>query len=176
PYLTKVDLGGAGFVFGDQWQTSSNGATITTYGAEKVTWEIGKKYNVGFDLGLFNKLSLNVDFFREDRKDIFLRRNTIPAESGITGDLRPYGNLGKVRNQGVDMSLDYNHAVRKDFMISAKGTFTYAKNQYMEIDEPDYEYAYMSQVGRPLNQYKGYIALGLFKDQEEIDNSPKQIL
>lgn len=77
PYLTKVDLGGAGFVFGDQWQTSSNGATITTYGAEKVTWEIGKKYNVGFDLGLFNKLSLNVDFFREDRKDIFLRRNTI---------------------------------------------------------------------------------------------------
>ena len=89
PYLTKVDLGGAGFVFGDQWQTSSNGATITTYGAEKVTWEIGKKYNVGFDLGLFNKLSLNVDFFREDRKDIFLRRNTIPAESGITGDLRP---------------------------------------------------------------------------------------
>ena len=61
-------------------------------------------------------------------------------------------------------------------MISAKGTFTYAKNQYMEIDEPDYEYAYMSQVGRPLNQYKGYIALGLFKDQEEIDNSPKQIL
>lgn len=176
PYLTKVDLGGAGFVFGDQWQTSSNGATITTYGAEKVTWEIGKKYNVGFDLGLFNKLSLNVDFFREDRKDIFLRRNTIPAESGITGDLRPYGNLGKVRNQGVDMSLDYNHAVSKDFMISAKGTFTYAKNQYMEIDEPDYEYAYMSQVGRPLNQYKGYIALGLFKDQEEIDNSPKQIL
>ena len=152
------------------------GATITTYGAEKVTWEIGKKYNVGFDLGLFNKLSLNVDFFREDRKDIFLRRNTIPAESGITGDLRPYGNLGKVRNQGVDMSLDYNHAVNKDFMISAKGTFTYAKNQYVEIDEPDYEFSYMSQVGRPLNQYKGYIALGLFKDQEEIDNSPKQIL
>ncbi|AUI48713.1 TonB-dependent receptor [Bacteroides fragilis] len=176
PYLTKVDLSGAGFVFGDQWQTSSNGATITTYGAEKVTWEIGKKYNVGFDLGLFNKLSLNVDFFREDRKDIFLRRNTIPAESGITGDLRPYGNLGKVRNQGVDMSLDYNHAVNKDFMISAKGTFTYAKNQYVEIDEPDYEFSYMSQVGRPLNQYKGYIALGLFKDQEEIDNSPKQIL
>lgn len=176
PYLTKVNLGGAGFVFGNEWQTNASGAIITTYGAQDVTWEIGKKYNVGFDLGLFNKLNMTVDFFREDRKDIFLRRNTIPAESGITGDLRPYGNLGRVRNQGIDMSLDYNHAISKDFIISAKGTFTYAKNEYVEIDEPDYEFAYMSQVGSPLNQYKGYIALGLFKDQEDIDNSPQQIL
>lgn len=176
PYLTKVNLSGAGYVFGSEWQTSASGAVITTYGAEKVTWEIGKKYNVGFDLGLFRKLNLSVDFFKEDRNDIFLRRNTIPAESGITGDLKPYGNLGKVRNQGVDMTLDYNHAIKKDFIITAKGTFTYAKNEYVAIDEPDYEFAYMSQVGHPLNQYKGYIALGLFENQADIDNSPKQLL
>lgn len=176
PYLTKVNLSGAGFTFGNEWQTTSTGAIITTYGAKNVTWEIGKKYNLGFDMQLFSKFNLNVDFFREDRKDIFLRRNTISAESGITGDLKPYGNLGKVRNEGIDMSLDYNHTINKDFTISAKGTFTYAKNQYKAIDEPDYEFSYMSQVGRPLNQYKGYIALGLFKDQEDIDNSPKQIL
>lgn len=176
PYLTKVNLGGAGFTFGNQWQTSASGAIITTYGGEGVTWEIGKKINIGMDLGLFNKLNINLDIFREDREDIFLRRNTIPAESGITSDLRPYGNLGKVRNEGVDLSMDYNHNVNKNFTISAKGTLTYAKNQYVAIDEPDYEFAYMSQVGHPLNQYKGYVAMGLFKDQADIDNSPQQIL
>lgn len=176
PYLTKVNLGGAGFTFGNEWQTPGSGAIITTYGAEAVTWEIGKKINLGFDLGLFNKLNVNLDVFREDRENIFLRRNTIPAESGITNDLRPYGNLGKVRNEGIDLSLDYNHVVNKNFSISGKGTLTYAKNKYMDIDEPDYEFEYMSQVGRPLNQYKGYIALGLFKDQADIDNSPTQIL
>lgn len=61
-------------------------------------WEIGKKYNVGFDLGLFNKLSFNVDFFREDCKDIFFRCNIIFVESGIIGDFWFYGNLGKVCN------------------------------------------------------------------------------
>lgn len=176
PYLTKVNLNGAGFTFGDQWQTGGSGAIITTYGAQNVTWEVGEKYNVGFDIGLFRMLNLNVDIFRENRKDIFLRRNTIPAETGITGELRPYGNLGKVRNQGVDISLDLNHAISKDFFISAKGTFTYAKNKYLNIDEPLYEHKYMSQVGRPLNQYKGYIALGLFKDQADIDSSPDQVL
>lgn len=176
PYLTKVNLNGAGYTFGNNWQTSGNGAIITTYGAENVTWEIGAKYNIGIDMTLFNKLSITADYFRENRKNIFLQRQTIGAETGITGDLRPYANLGRVKNEGFDMSAVYNHQVRKDFLVSARGTFTYAKNQYVEIDEPDFPYAYMSQVGQPLNAYKGLIAEGLFTSEEEIKNSPEQTL
>lgn len=176
PYLTKVNLGGAGYKFGNNWQTSANGAIITTYGAENVTWEIGAKYNIGVDLLLFNKLSISADYFRENRKNIFLQRQTIGAETGITGKLRPYANLGRVRNEGFDMSAVYNHQVNKDFLISARGTFTYAKNQYVEIDEPEFPFEYMSQVGRPLNAYKGLIAEGLFTSEEEIKNSPEQVL
>ena len=104
PYLTKVNLGGAGYIFGNNWQTSGNGAIITTYGAANVTWEVGAKYNIGVDMLLFNKLNISADYFRENRKDIFLQRQTIGAETGITGNLRPYANLGKVRNEGFDMS------------------------------------------------------------------------
>ncbi|MCD7926912.1 MAG: TonB-dependent receptor [Bacteroides sp.] len=176
PYLTKVNLGGAGYIFGNNWQTSGNGAIITTYGAANVTWEVGAKYNIGVDMLLFNKLNISADYFRENRKDIFLQRQTIGAETGITGNLRPYANLGKVRNEGFDMSAVYSHQVNKDLMITARGTFTYAKNQYVEIDEPDFPFDYMSQVGRPLNAYKGLIAEGLFTSEEEIKNHPEQVL
>lgn len=176
PYLTKVNLTGAGYTFGNNWQTTANGAIVTTYGANNVTWEIGAKYNIGVDMLLFNKLSISADYFREDRKNIFLQRQTIGAETGITGNLRPYANLGRVKNEGFDMSVLYNQQIRKDFMISARGTFTYAKNEYVEIDEPNYPYDYMSQVGRPLNAYKGLIAEGLFTSEDEIKNSPEQVL
>lgn len=176
PYLTKVNLSGLSYKFGNDWQTSGSGAAITTYGAENVTWEIGEKYNIGVDMTLFNKLSVSVDYFRENRKNIFLQRQTIGAETGITGSLRPYANLGRVKNQGVDASFVYNHQIKKDISVSARGTFTYAKNEYVDIDEPAFPFEYMSQVGRPLNAYKGLIAEGLFTSEEEIANSPEQVL
>lgn len=176
PYLTKVNLTGLGYTFGNKWQTTGSGATITTYGADDVTWEIGSKYNIGVDMTLFNKLSITADFFHENRKNIFLQRQTIGAETGITGNLRPYSNLGRVMNQGFDMSFVYNHQVNKDLLITARGTFTYAANEYVEIDEPEYAYEYMSQVGRPLNAYKGLIAEGLFTSEEDIANSPAHAL
>lgn len=74
------------------------------------------------------------------------------------------------------MSFNYNHSFNKDFFISARGTFTLAKNEYVERDEPPYEYSYMSQVGQPLNNYYGYIAEGLFQSEDEIADSPTQEL
>ena len=104
-----------------------------------------------------------------------LQRQTISVETGITGTA-PYGNLGRVKNEGLDMSFNYNHSFNKDFFISARGTFTLAKNEYVERDEPPYEYSYMSQVGQPLNNYYGYIAEGLFQSEDEIADSPTQEL
>ena len=76
-------------------KNTGTGAIITRYGAAGARWETGIKANIGFDLSLFNSLNIAFDWFTETRKDIFMRRNIVPAESGITGDLRPYANLGK---------------------------------------------------------------------------------
>lgn len=174
PYLTYVNLSGAGFTFGDNWQNSANGAIITRYGAPGAKWETGTKMNVGFDLNLFNSLSISADVFKEVRKDIFMQRNIVPAESGITGDLMPYANLGKVKNGGVDLTVEFNKALSKDLIISAKGSFTYAKNKLLEADEPEYQWDYLSDINKPLNCARGLIAIGLFKDEEDVKNSPEQ--
>ena len=174
PYLTQVNLNGWGYNFGDQWQNGGNGAVVTKYGTKDAHWEMGRKLNVGIDLGFFNKVNLSVDYFYENRSDIFLERRTIPSEIGLVSGAVPMANLGKVQNQGVDMTLDYNHAVNKDFFISAKGTFTFARNKLIDRDEPMVDYPYLSDLGQPLYRTRGLVALGLFKDQADIDNSPEQ--
>ena len=176
PYLTYVNLSGASYTFGNNWQNTGTGAIITRYGAAGARWETGIKADMGGELNLFNSLNITFDWFTETRKDIFMRRNIVPAESGITGDLRPYANLGKVKNQGVDLNIEYNKAFSRDLIVSLKGSFTYAKNTLLEADEPSYpeEEAYRSEIGKPLNRYTGLIAMGLFKDEADVENSPEQ--
>jgi TonB-linked SusC/RagA family outer membrane protein len=175
PYLSFVNLTGKSFTFGNNWQTSRSGANITRYGADGARWEEGRKLNAGVDLTLFHSLYVTADFFRENRDGIFMRYNTIPIESGISSDLRPYANLGKVNNEGVDISVDYNRAfLNNELIVNVRGSFTYARNTLVDRDEPLLEWEYQSDLGKPLNRNKGLIALGLFADQADIDNSPTQ--
>lgn len=60
--------------------------------------------------------------------------------------------MGKTRNQGVDLSLEYNHVFNPDFLLTFKGTFTYAKNTLIFRDEPDYEWDYQYERGGPMNR------------------------
>ena len=174
PYTSNVDLSaGNGFTFGQNFDNSRNGIFISRYENTNVTWEVGQKLNLGLDIGLFNKLTLNFDVFKENRKGIFFQRNTIPGTLGV-GDTRPYANIGEVENKGIDITLDFNHAFKKDFRISSRGTFTFAVNKLLAKDEPDQLYPYNSAIGQPLNQLRGLIAERLFIDQAEVNGSPKQ--
>jgi TonB-linked SusC/RagA family outer membrane protein len=167
PYQTEVQLNstGRGYTFGDQWDNTLPGMAITKYGQEGATWETGKKINIGLELGLFNKLTLITDVFQEIRSGIFMQRQVVPTTVGI-GDALPYANIGKVQNQGCDMSLVFNHSFNKDFILSVRGNFTYAVNKLLDRDEPQQLFAYQSAIGQPLNGNFGLIANGLYTQQD----------
>lgn len=174
PYLTIVDMtGGYSYYFGNNF-SSVKGAGVSTYGNPDATWEVAKKLNVGVDLGLFdNSLELSVDYFQEKRTDIFMQRQSLSATAGLSANT-PYGNIGAVDNAGVDLSLSYRKAFKKDVILTVRGTFTYAHNEVQNYDEPEYAHDYMSRVGKPINSFHVLVAEGLFTSQEEIDSSPKQ--
>jgi len=176
-YLTLVNMNSTdnefrGYFGGDEFKIY-NGIQVTRWGNSDASWEVSRKLNVGLEIGLFNDLTIMADFFYEQRNDIFMLRRSIPASSGFQ-ESTPYANIGAVLNRGVDMSLEYNKAINSDLVISVQGTFTYAHNEVTEKDEPKYQYDYQKLIGKPINSIYGYVADGLFVDQQDIDNSAKQ--
>ncbi len=154
---------------------STKGASVGHWANTEVSWEQSTKFDAGLDLSLFYCLKINVDYFHEMRDGIFLQRNTIPIYTGISSSYMPYVNIGKMMNRGVDASAVFTKKIGEvDVML--RGNFTFARNKILAMDEPDNEWAYQNATGYPRWQKFGYVALGLFKDQAEIDASPKQDL
>ncbi len=174
PYLSFINLNGSGFTFGDNFQNTKTGADITKYGADGAHWETGTKINAGIDLLLFDQLSIVADIYQEKRKGIFMQRNILPAEIGIPFDRKPWANLGVVKNQGIDIAVDYNKAFTKDLIVNFRGSFTYSVNKLLERDEMPREFDFQSDLNKPLNVIRGLRAIGLFENQADIDNSPEQ--
>lgn len=141
-----------------------------------VSWEEATKVNVGIEMRLFDKLKIQADYFYEERDGIFLARDGLPAIAGFT--TTPYVNVGKAKVAGFDGTLEYQQQVGK-VLLTGRGNFTFSRNQMLDNDQPDWEYKYQNTVGKPFGrggtaQRKGYVALGFFESQEEIDNSPTQ--
>nr|MBP8026718.1 SusC/RagA family TonB-linked outer membrane protein [Parabacteroides sp.] len=137
-------------------------------GVANLTWETVKKANIGLELGLWNAIELQADYFKDRRENIFLQRQTMPGSAGFVQT--PFQNFGIVTNQGIDLSLTANKQVSKDFLISARGTFTYAKNKIIEQDEPlGVLGTNRSSTGYPIGQIFGLQDEGLFTDADFVD-------
>lgn len=177
-YLSDINLTGSpSFTTGsDQGSlTSLSGPAYERYQNNELTWEVGRKLNVGLDLQLFNSLNFAIDAFREIRSNIFQQRYTIPNYLG-TANTKLYGNLAKVKNWGFDFSLDYGKQINKDLAIQFKGTFTFARNRIIEYDEAPGTRPALSRIGKSVNTIFGYQSNGLYLDYADIANNPTSTL
>ena len=171
-YNTTMNTNAGGFLFGDLGQTSLPGYSTGEYGNPDVAWEEATKADVGIELGLFNKIKIQADYFYEKREGIFIQRESTPSVVGTK--TAQWVNLGRMKNQGFDMSLEFDHSFNKDFSISARGNFTYNRNKKLYDDKPDQIWKYQNLAGFANNQQFGLIAEGLFESEEDIANWPKQ--
>ena len=174
-YRSNVNLnGGPSYTTGINQDYSLSGPKYERFENQDITWEVGEKLNLGFDLQLFHSLRLTADFFREYRRNVFQQRGAVPSYMG-TAATKIYGNLAEISNKGVDLSLDYDKQINKDLFVGVRGTFTYAKNRIEKWDEPAFqEYPQKSGVGQSLNTHWGLVAERLFIDEADVANSPSQ--
>lgn len=134
------------------------------------SWEVATQRNIGIDADLFgSKVSIMADYFSNLRHDILWWRNaSVPASSGIT---LPRENIGKTKNNGFDFSIDYRNTVGNlSYTIGMNGG--YAKNEIVFWDEAPGAPEYQRSTGAPINAPVYYTAIGIFRDQEEVDSYP----
>lgn len=163
-YITEVVPGGS-FNYGSiSTYNPVIGTTEGKFGSPSLTWETETKRDIGLEIGLLNNtLELNVDYFDNDRKDIFTQRRIIPGTAGF--NQAPWANLGKMNNKGVDLSFVYR-LTAGHWDISAIGNFTYARNKITDWDEPVPKYPNLYQTNHRLNQQFGFISEGLYTDSD----------
>ena len=142
---------------------------------ENVSWEVGHKLDLGFDMQLFNALDITFDWFRERRSNIFQQKESIPNYLG-TANTKIYGNLAEVVNQGFDMAVNYSKRINQDLSIQFQGTFTYNNNHISIYDEAPGTRPAMKKQGKNVNTVLGYVANGLYIDKADIKNNPTSTL
>ncbi|WP_407429474.1 SusC/RagA family TonB-linked outer membrane protein [Arcticibacter sp.] len=174
-YMSTIRTNGQSYLFGPG-QELMYGMEENAIGNPDVTWETAMKNNIGLDLGLFSdKVTLQIDAFNEHRKNILLQRQTVPAVAGFFPWSIPFGNLGQVKNKGIDGLLEIRNTTSKGLFYSFRGNFTFAKNKVIENDEPVQRFPYLTGKGLPLGQSFAFVADGFFQSQEEIAMSPRQV-
>jgi len=174
-YLSNVDMNSAGrsAFFGREYGYGLNGINVTRYSNPDITWEKSYKTNIALEVGILNKFNLLIDYFTEKRTNILMDRVDIPSTMGLTAPVR--ANVGQVKGNGLEFSLDYSDHFSNGMWIQARGNFTYATNKISVYEEPTYEKEWWkSRVGYSLSQQWGYIAERLFVDDNEVANSPVQ--
>jgi TonB-linked SusC/RagA family outer membrane protein len=148
------------------------GMNVNRYANNNIGWETAYKTNLGIEIGMKNGLYVIADIFHERRENILIDR-VIPGTMGIIPSIK--ANLGIGSGRGFDIEANYEKFFNKDFYLTGRATFTYATNEVIEWEEPDYsDTPWRSKVGLNIYQEQGYIAERLFVDEREVENSPDQ--
>lgn len=173
-FLSKITTSGQSTHFGDN-HVYYQGIDESNIGNPNVSWEVSNKGNIGLDMELLNgKIVFQLDAFQEKRKGILIQRGAIPRVTGFYPWIIPYANLGAAENKGFDAMLEIKDYKSNSFFYNVRGSFTFAKSIATKNDEPTPKYPYQSYINLPIDQPMGLVALGFFKDQAEIDKSPRQ--
>jgi TonB-linked SusC/RagA family outer membrane protein len=171
-FLSDIKAG-PGYNFGEAISPNSYpGLYYAQVSSEQLTWEIARKQDLGFEMNLLKNLfSITIDVFKERRENIYKQRSHLPAMVGISS--QPWANVGIMENKGFDAQFSVNKKI-KAVDVTVRGNITYFKNQVIAFDEEANNLKYRMTQGFRLDQARGLIALGLFRDYDDIRNSPKQ--
>ncbi|MGX5689792.1 SusC/RagA family TonB-linked outer membrane protein [Arcticibacter tournemirensis] len=149
------------------------GLTYRNISSNSVTWEVSTKHNLGLDFSFFHdKIGGALDFFHEQRDGIYMTRDFVPASVGLQ-NANPKANVGSALSKGIDGQLKISQKIG-EMNLTLRGTMTYGKNEVLEFDEQYSNYPYNTQAGFRVRQNRGLVALGLFKDYDDIRDSPIQ--
>ena len=152
----------------------SSGVAQTAISNQNLKWETTAIGDFGADLTLFNGFNVTFDWYKKRTYDI-LRKAQGNALLGLDA---PYINDGEMVNKGIEVSLGYNGYVRDGFFeglsYNANVYFDRSRNTLTKYGADYITNGLICSEGLPYESFYGYKAIGIFKDDDEVRNSPKQ--
>lgn len=162
PYQTKGTLSKKYYNYGN---IKSIGYAPSDMPNNMLTWEKTGQWNVGIDFGFFNqRINGSVDIYRQNTSDLLLDRQ-LPVVSGFE---LIKSNIGKTRNQGIEVSINTLNMSRKNFSWSTDWMFYVNKEEIVElyngkVDDPGNSWF----IGEAINVFYDYKKIGIWQNTEE---------
>lgn len=151
---------------------SLNSASLSYEQNYNLFYQRRKEVNVGAEAVLFkNTLWLDANFFIERNTNMVVRRTNIYPE--FLGSFYSYENYGEEKYQGFEIGATWRKPINNDFSIEIGANMVYVKTDVVKRDER-WGYDYLYRTGKPISAMFGLEAIGLFRDQAEIDGSITQ--
>ncbi|MBO5188843.1 MAG: TonB-dependent receptor [Alistipes sp.] len=170
-------LTGQSYTLGAAGEMAVNGVRLSTVGNDDLTWEQTNQIDAGIDLSLFRRrLNITVDYYNKKTKDLLLSLQ-IPYTSGFTSRM---SNMGKVRNEGWEFTLQSQN-LNGRFKWDSNFNISFNKQTVLALgptkdplygDASYFANTNITQVGQPVGLFYGMKAIGVYKNQEEVDMYP----
>lgn len=158
---------------------------------ESIQWETQEQIDLGLDLGFFNnRLNLTFDWYRKESKNMLMKMQ-LPSYLGTQGNASsalsaPYGNYGNMLNTGFEIEVKAIPVRTNDFQWETDVQFSFNKNKLVSLQGTTSaaiigygqwsDVVAVSSVGRPMYDFFGYVVEGVYKDFDDILNSPVNTL
>ncbi|MDK2841984.1 MAG: hypothetical protein PWQ17_1489 [Anaerophaga sp.] len=178
-YLSTISYENVNYFFGPDKTSVSIGGYPSILPNPDITWETSEQLNIGVDLRLFrSRLGVTFDWYTKTTKDWLVRADNLAS----FGTGAPFINGGDVENKGVELALNWSDRI-SDFSYDIGLNFAYNQNEVTRIANsegiiygpPDIlgqgtNELFRAQEGYPIGYFRGYETLGVFQNEEEIQN------
>ena len=153
-----------------------------------IHWEKQRQTNLGLDLSfLDSRINLTVDLYKKISSDMLMSM-TLPSYMGTQGNgssalAAPKGNYGTIENKGLEITLDTHPIQTKDFAWNSNFQISFNRNKLVALDGSANaqligygqwsDIVSVTEIGQPLYGFYGYVVEGVYKDFDDIQNSPR---
>lgn len=162
---------------------TSRGAIPLSIGNPLLIWESTAQSNIGYDMGLFkDRITFTADVYRKSTYDLLLNAD-LPYTTGYESAFK---NIGKVRNEGLELTLNTRNIETKNFQWTSSFNISFNRSKVMALNEGqtfkttaiawDNSYSgtplYIARVGEPIAQFYGYEFDGIYQYSDFNENTP----
>ena len=170
-YLELLNI--ANYAFGAGTGTLGSGLAANNDVLPNVlTWERTFQYDAGIDIGLFgDRFTASIEYYNGVTDRLLYKQATM----SFSGSNQYWNNIGKVRNQGLELELSSVNVRKKNWQWSTNLNISGNRNKLLQMGGEPYQYnygerneIYASIVGSPSVQFFGYKTDGVWKSDQEI--------